>query len=222
VRRVGELAVQFFITNDRPNVAGLILAGSAEFKTELSDSDLFDPRLRAIVVKIVDVSYGGENGFNQAIELSQEALSNVKFVQEKKLIQQYFDLISQDTNRYCFGISDTFKALEQGAVETLIVWENLETMRYQVKNPQTGGARARSAFAAVRGGRGTLTGGWRLPAAAPGGHRGEGGHALQGAGGRGQAQGPGHGRRVRGARQAAAHGVARRELQAIRSGQPLR
>ena len=143
VRRVGELAVQFFITNDRPNVAGLILAGSAEFKTELSDSDLFDPRLRAIVVKIVDVSYGGENGFNQAIELSQEALSNVKFVQEKKLIQQYFDLISQDTNRYCFGISDTFKALEQGAVETLIVWENLETMRYQVKNPQTGGTSAR-------------------------------------------------------------------------------
>jgi len=143
VRRVGELAVQFFITNDRPNVAGLILAGSAEFKTELSDSDLFDPRLRAIVVKIVDVSYGGENGFNQAIELSQEALSNVKFVQEKKLIQQYFDLISQDTNRYCFGISDTFKALEQGAVETLIVWENLETIRYQVKNPQTGGTPAR-------------------------------------------------------------------------------
>ena len=143
MRRVGELAVQFFITNDRPNVAGLILAGSAEFKTELSDSDLFDPRLRAIVVKIVDVSYGGENGFNQAIELSQEALSNVKFVQEKKLIQQYFDLISQDTNRYCFGISDTFKALEQGAVETLIVWENLETIRYQVKNPQTGGTPAR-------------------------------------------------------------------------------
>jgi hypothetical protein len=29
---------------------------------------------------------GGENGFNQAIELSAETLSNVKFVQEKKLI----------------------------------------------------------------------------------------------------------------------------------------
>ena len=65
VRKVAELAVQHFITNDRVNVAGLVLAGSAELKTDLSGSDLFDPRLLAKVVKIVDVSYGGENGFNQ-------------------------------------------------------------------------------------------------------------------------------------------------------------
>ena len=32
---------------------------------------------------IVDVSYGGENGFNQAIELSADCLGNVKFVKEK-------------------------------------------------------------------------------------------------------------------------------------------
>ena len=29
---------------------------------------------------------GGENGFNQAIELAADMLANVKFVQEKKLI----------------------------------------------------------------------------------------------------------------------------------------
>jgi len=42
VRKVAETAVQMFITNDRPNVAGLVLAGSADFKTELSQSDMFD------------------------------------------------------------------------------------------------------------------------------------------------------------------------------------
>lgn len=35
---------------------------------------------------MVDISYGGENGFNQAIELAAESLANVKFIQEKKLI----------------------------------------------------------------------------------------------------------------------------------------
>jgi hypothetical protein len=30
--------------NAQPNVAGIILAGSADFKTELSQSDLFDIR----------------------------------------------------------------------------------------------------------------------------------------------------------------------------------
>ncbi|TDL27655.1 peptide chain release factor eRF/aRF subunit 1 [Rickenella mellea] len=134
VRKVAELAVQHFITNDKVNVTGLVLAGSADFKTELSQSDMFDGRLSAKVIKIVDVSYGGENGFNQAIELAAESLANVKFVQEKKLIQRYFDEISQDTGKYCFGIDDTLKGLELGAVETLIVWENLDISRYVLRN----------------------------------------------------------------------------------------
>ena len=71
------------------------------------------------VLKTVDVSYGGENGFNQAIELSSETLTNVKFVQEKKLISKYFEEISQDTGKFCFGIKDTLTALEMGAVQTL-------------------------------------------------------------------------------------------------------
>ncbi|BAO39689.1 Eukaryotic peptide chain release factor subunit 1 [Kluyveromyces marxianus] len=136
VRKVAEVAVQNFITNDKVNVKGLILAGSADFKTDLARSELFDQRLVAKIVKIVDISYGGENGFNQAIELSAEALANVKFIQEKKLITDYFDQISQDTGKYCYGIDDTLKALDLGAVETLIVFENLETIRYVFKDSE--------------------------------------------------------------------------------------
>ncbi|KAF7813443.1 eukaryotic peptide chain release factor subunit 1-3-like [Senna tora] len=99
VRKTAELATQFYINpaTSQPNVSGLILAGSADFKTELSQSDMFDPRLQAKILNVVDVSYGGENGFNQAIELSAEILSNVKFIQEKRLIGKYFEEISQDT-----------------------------------------------------------------------------------------------------------------------------
>lgn len=77
-----------------PNVCGLVLAGSAAFKTELSESEIFDKRLKPIIVKIVDVSYGGENGFNQAITLASDALSNVKFVAEKKIISKFFEHIA--------------------------------------------------------------------------------------------------------------------------------
>lgn len=135
VRKVAETAVQMFIANDKVTVTGLIVAGSADFKTELSQSDMFDQRLQAKIIKIVDISYGSEAGFNQAIELSADSLANVKFVREKKLIQAYFDEISLDSNKYCFGVDDTFKALELGAVETLIVYENLDVTRYVVKNP---------------------------------------------------------------------------------------
>ncbi|KZS19786.1 Eukaryotic peptide chain release factor subunit 1 [Daphnia magna] len=137
VRKVAEVATQMFISNDKVTAAGLILAGSADFKTELSQSDMFDPRLQVKIIKMVDISYGGENGFNQAIELAAESLANVKFIQEKKLIGRYFDEISQDTGKYCFGVDDTLKALELGAVEILICWENLDIMRYMLKIPGT-------------------------------------------------------------------------------------
>merc|ERR1712061_290310 len=141
VRKVGELCTQMFITNDAPNITGLVVAGSAEFKQDLTRSDLFDPRLEKVLIRpLLDVSYGGENGFNQAIELSAETLKNVKFIQEKRLITTFLDEVAQDTgsqSKYCFGIKDTMAALEMGAMQTLICWENLELKRLHIKNPHT-------------------------------------------------------------------------------------
>merc|ERR1712222_80588 len=45
LRKVAEHATQFFINVDGPNVNGLVVAGSAEFKQDLVTNDLFDPRL---------------------------------------------------------------------------------------------------------------------------------------------------------------------------------
>ncbi|KAG5475407.1 hypothetical protein LSCM1_03521 [Leishmania martiniquensis] len=132
VRKVAESAVSYFITNDRPNVRGLVLAGSADFKEVLFQSDLFDPRLKEVVVKVVDVAHPGDVGLNQAIDLSADALSGVKLVQEKKLLQTFFDQIAMDTQQYCFGVNDTMRCLEAGAVETLICFEDLEVNRYVI------------------------------------------------------------------------------------------
>jgi len=139
VRKVAELATQLFVPDgQKPNVQGIVLAGSADFKTELMRSDLFDPRLAKIVIKMVDVSYGGEQGFNQAIENAADTLANVKLMKEKKLLQKYMEEISQDTGKYCFMVDDTLKALDLGAVEDLILWDNLEVNRYVLRDTATG------------------------------------------------------------------------------------
>ena len=138
LRKVAEAATVAFITNDRPNIKGLVLAGSADFKTDLNKSDLFDPRLLPIVIKIVDIAYGGENGFNQAIELASDALKNVKFVHEKKLVGRFFEEIAKDSGKFSFGLKDTMDALEYGAVEILIIWENLEFNRLTLKDINNG------------------------------------------------------------------------------------
>lgn len=138
LRKVAELANQNFITNDRPNVTGIVLAGNAAFKNELAETDMLDKRLLPVICAVVDVSYGGENGLNEAITLAAEALTNVKFVAEKKLVSKFFEEIALDTGMIVFGVDDTMKALELGAVETVLLFEELDINRYVLKNPVKG------------------------------------------------------------------------------------
>ena len=85
VRKVAETAVQIFIPGgERPNVAGIVLAGSAEFKNDLSVSDLFDPRLKAIVLSIVDVSYGKKSKRATEQESKREREQERKRERKKK------------------------------------------------------------------------------------------------------------------------------------------
>ena len=137
LRKVAEFATQYFITDNKCNVRGIILGGSADFKTELSKSDLFDARLQEKVLQIVDIAYGGSAGFNQAINLSMECLGNIRFIQEKKLVQQFFTEIQMDTGKACFMIGDTLKCLEMGAVETLILWEQFPDECKVIRNRET-------------------------------------------------------------------------------------
>ena len=129
------MATQHFIANDRVNVRGIVIGGSADLKTVMQQSDHFEPRLKALVIATVDVSYGFDQGFSQAITLAQDSLTNVKFVQEKKVIGRFFEQIALDTGMICFGVEDTMKAMELGALETMMLFENIEIMRYEIKNP---------------------------------------------------------------------------------------
>lgn len=114
------MAANCFITDNKCNVQGLILAGSADFKNDLSSTNMFDPRLQAEIIAIVDVCYGFENGLNQAIELAQESLHNVKFVKEKELIAEFFDEINKDSGMVVYGVKDTMKLLETGSIRKIV------------------------------------------------------------------------------------------------------
>lgn len=114
------------------------MAGNAGFKTELSETDMLDKRLLPVIIAVLDVSYGGENGLNEAITLAADALTNVKFVAEKKLVSKFFEEIALDSGMVVFGVEDTMKAMELGALETMMLFEELEINRYVLKNPFKG------------------------------------------------------------------------------------
>lgn len=138
IRKVAELAADMFLAGGRPSVDGLVLAGSADLKNVLEKSSMFDPRLREKVLCTKTISCGGENGFNQAISLAADSLANIGFVRERKLVQEFFGRIRRDTQTYVFGLADTMAALEMGAVETLLVWEELDAVRLTIRGDEGG------------------------------------------------------------------------------------
>jgi len=136
--KVNEMALKCFLNSDnKVNVNGLILAGSADFKDQFNKTRL-DIRLQPHVLTILDVAYGFTQGLHQAIAQSSDILHDLLLVQQKKLFSRFFDEINQNTDKYCYGVSDTLAALESGAVETTLVWDKLNIVRHTVINSATG------------------------------------------------------------------------------------
>jgi len=52
------------------------------------------------------------------------------------LISRFFEEIAQDTGKVCYGVKETLYALENGAVQTLIVYENLDIIRCEMKRAE--------------------------------------------------------------------------------------
>ena len=90
------------------------------------------------MVATYDIQYGFEDGLNHAITQAADALANVRFVEEKALIGHFFEQINLDTGMVVFGVDDTMKALEMSAIEKVLLFEEIEMTRYEVKNPATG------------------------------------------------------------------------------------
>lgn len=136
VKKVSELATAHFLAEDegRARVSGLVLAGAAEMKEELLASHKLHPKVNALLLRTVAVSAGGEAGLAQAIELSADALGGVKLVAEQRLLRAFEDELARGGERCCYGVTETLAALEEGAVDTLIVHDGL-----QDQHPRLGG-----------------------------------------------------------------------------------
>jgi peptide chain release factor subunit 1 len=114
-----------------------VLGGCADFKTVVHEDEKFDARLFSKVVKIVDTSYGGENGLNQAIDLSAECMKGQRFAREKVICSKFYEEIAKDTHMVVYGMLNTMKALEGGALESMMVYENADFFRLQLRNKDT-------------------------------------------------------------------------------------
>jgi peptide chain release factor subunit 1 len=67
------------------------------------------------------------------VDKAPEIMRKVRYIEEKEIMQQFLYQIGHDTGLVTYGEAEVRRALESGAVKTLLLSEGLDVLRVTVK-----------------------------------------------------------------------------------------
>jgi len=129
--RVGRHANDTFLPIE--NLKGLILAGPGPTKYDFEKGDYLNYMLKGKLLDTVDTAYVEEQGVKEVVEKAPEVMKRVRYIEEKKIVQQFLYEVGHDTGKITYGEEEVRRALESGAVNILLLSEGLDTSRVTVK-----------------------------------------------------------------------------------------
>jgi peptide chain release factor subunit 1 len=130
-KRVGEHANEIFLSI--PTLKGIIIGGPGPTKFDFEKGDFLNYTLREKILDTVDTAYTEEQGVEEVVERAPEILKKVRYVEEKKVVQSFLLEIGHDTGLATYGEKEVKRALEAGAVKTLLLSEGLTIVKVTVK-----------------------------------------------------------------------------------------
>ncbi|MEM2128990.1 MAG: peptide chain release factor aRF-1 [Candidatus Bathyarchaeia archaeon] len=130
-KRVGTHANENFLSI--PDLKGIILGGAGPTKYDFDKGRYIDYRLKEKIVAIVDTAYTGEQGIDEILERAPEIIKNVRYVEEKRIVQKFLYEIGHDTGLATYGEKEVRRALNANLVDTLLLSEALNTTRVKVE-----------------------------------------------------------------------------------------
>jgi len=129
--RVGHHANDTFLPIE--NLKGLILAGPGPTKYDFEKGDYLNYMLKGKLLDTVDTAYVEEQGVKEVVEKAPEVMKRVRYIEEKKIMQQFLYEVGHDTGKITYGEEEVRRALESGAVNILLLSEGLDTSRVTFK-----------------------------------------------------------------------------------------
>jgi len=101
-----------------------------ESEDKFVKEEYFDNRLQEKIMKVIDIGYTADKtGMKELVELSQDVLEGVRFIEEKKLVQKWQESLMKDTGLAAFGENEVRDLLQQGAVDILMISEDIKKKR---------------------------------------------------------------------------------------------
>ena len=130
-RRVSEDINRIFL--DIEDLRGIFIGGPGPSKEKFVRDETLDYRLSEKILDVVDLGYGGSEGIRALLEKVKDNIKDVKYIREKKLMQEFLKEISNDSGMATYGLEEIQKALQYGAVDTLILSEKLEKANLKIE-----------------------------------------------------------------------------------------
>jgi peptide chain release factor subunit 1 len=130
-KRVGEHANKVFLSV--PDLKSIILGGPGPTKQDFEKGRFLDYRLKDKLLATMDTAYMGEQGVEEIVEQTPEIIKNVRYVEEKNIVQKFLYEVGHDTGLATYGEADVRRALSAGLVDTVLLSEALDTTRVRVE-----------------------------------------------------------------------------------------
>lgn len=117
--RIGEACNKEFLS--QKHLKGLLVGGPGHTKNEFLDMGFLNNQLKEKVINTEDLSYTDETGLKELVDKSADVLAKEMIMEERKVLQKFFTMLSKEPDKISYGKDEIMKALEMGAVETLII-----------------------------------------------------------------------------------------------------
>lgn len=111
---------------EMPRLKGILVGGPIPTKEEFLEEGHMVTQLREKVVAIKDIGYVDEHGLKLLVEASHEDIAELEIIKEKKILERFFDTLGKNSSKAAYGLERVTLALERGAVDTLIISNQLD------------------------------------------------------------------------------------------------
>jgi len=123
-RKIGDMMKTEFLENK--NLKGIIVGGPGHTKNEFVDGNFITDQVKRKIIALKDLSYTGEFGLQELLDKSDDILSEEDVVEEKKIMQKFFNLLAKKPGMVNYGNDHVMADLKMGTVETVLLSEVLE------------------------------------------------------------------------------------------------
>lgn len=129
--RIGKYSTEIFL--DVPNLKGVIVGGPGPTKEDFVKGKYLHYELKDKVLTVVDTGYTGIEGVKEVVDRSRDFLRNVRFYEERQVVQEFLRHIGHDTGLAVYGEREVIRALQSVNIRVLILSEGVRRVLVSLK-----------------------------------------------------------------------------------------